>query len=155
MGQGLVVDGGGGAADADGHQRFRAQGAIGPLPIQPGHMGFPLGDLLLLQQFHRREMGRKHFKALAQGAALLFAHGEHHLRGAEHTTVAFRLAEQGRVALDHFGRALHLEGLLKRVIGFDVAAVDRLAVAAGLGVHLGQLVVALHQGEVAQVGVAG
>ena len=56
---------------------------------------------------------------------------------------------------NHLGRALHPHRLLKGVIGLDIAAVDGLAVVGGLGIHLGQLVVALHQSNPSQIGVAG
>ena len=149
FGQGFVVHCGGGVADADGHDRFGAR-----LAVDQGHLRFPGGDLLGLQQLHRREVGRELGEALPQQLPLGLAHRQHHLRGAEHAAVPFGRLEQVAVAANHGGGALHAEGLLDRVVGLDVAAVDGLAVAGGLGVDLGQLPIALHQGDAAQIGVA-
>ena len=110
---------------------------------------------MLLQQFHGWEVGGEAFKALPQYSAFFFPHRQHHLGGAKHTALAAGRIQQFGVMHDHLGGALHPQRLLERVVGLDVAAVDRLAVVGGLGVHQGQLVIALHQGDAAQIGIAG
>ena len=140
--EGLVVDSGGGVADADRHD------LLGPgLTTDLRHLGFPLGDRGRVEQLHRREMGGELLIAAAQEGTFLRPHSQHHLRGAEHAQVALGRLQQFGVATDHLGGALHLQRLLKGVVGLDVTAMDRLAVVGGLGVHLRQLPVALHQGE--------
>ena len=148
--QGFVVHRRGGMADADRHDRLGAG-----LTVHQGHPRLPLGNRLRLQQLHGRKMGRELLEAATQHRAFGLPHRQHHLRRAEHAAIAHGRVEEFPVAADHRGGALHAEGLLQGVVGLDITAMDGLAVAAGLRIHLGQTAVALHQGQTGEVGVAG
>ncbi len=127
LGQGFVVDRGGGIADADRQDRLGAD-----LTVHQGHPRLPFSDRLGLQQLHGWKMGRKLLKAASQHGAFALPHRQHHLRRAEHAAIAHCRIEELAVAADHRSGALHAQGLLQGVVGLDIAAMDGLTVATGL-----------------------
>ena len=80
--QSLVINGGVSASNPNGHQFIGTQAAIGQ-----GHLGLPFGNRLLLEELHRRKMGGKLLKSLAQKLAFLLPNPEDHLRGAKHAAL--------------------------------------------------------------------
>ena len=69
------------------------------------------------------------FKPFTQQAAFLLAHTQYHLGVLEDQMIPVRLVQA--IAGQHTCGTLHLKRLFQRVVGFDIAAVQRLTVVTG------------------------
>ena len=60
-----------------------------------------------------------------------------------------------QIADHHFGRGLDLNSLLEGVIGFDVAAMQGLAIVTTMGIEGSNVLTFFDDTEVFQIGISG
>ena len=82
-----------------------------------------------------------------------FAHRQHHFRILVKMTV---LTLQTRHVIDNHARCItHDDGLLQRIVGFNIPAMQGLAVVLAVGINRGETGILLQQGEALKVGKGG